>query len=140
MEPCTPSPGPAGAAPWQRAWLDSFPCDTAGSLPYPRVPVSALLETAARRFPGHTACTLYGKPTAYAALDEQARRFAAGLAAMGAGPGRFVGILLPNSPEYLVALQGAWLTGATVLQLSPLMVAEELKKWIERTDCHLLVT
>src|SRR5262245_46597367 len=47
MEPCTPSPGPAGAAPWQRAWLDSFPCDTAGTLPYPRVPVSALLETAA---------------------------------------------------------------------------------------------
>jgi long-chain acyl-CoA synthetase len=140
MEPCTPSPGPAGAAPWQRVWLDSFPCDTAGSLPYPRVPVSALLETAARRFPGHTACTLYGKPTAYAALDEQARRFAAGLAALGAGPGRFVGILLPNSPEYLVALQGAWLTGATVLQLSPLMVAEEIGHWLEATGCHIVVT
>ena len=140
MEPPIPSPGLPAAESWQRVWLDSFPCDTTCSLPYPRVPVSALLETAARRFPGHTACTLFGRPTTYAALDEQARRFAGALAALGAGPGRFVGMLLPNTPEYLVALQGAWLTGATVLQLSPLMVAEEIGHWLEATGCHLVVT
>jgi long-chain acyl-CoA synthetase len=125
---------------WQCAWLDAYPCDTTGSLPYPRVPVSALLETAARRFPERTACTLYGKALPYARLEEQARRFAGGLAALGAGPGKFIGILLPNIPEYLVALQGAWLTGATVLQLSPLMVAEEIAHWIEVTGCHVVVT
>jgi long-chain acyl-CoA synthetase len=140
MDLHTPLGAGAPAPSWQRAWLDAFPCDTSGLLPYPRVPVSALLETAARHFPERAACTLYGKATSYARLDEQARHFAGALAGMGAGPGRFVGILLPNIPEYLVALQGAWLTGATVLQLSPLMVAEEVAHWVETTGCRIVVT
>ncbi len=49
-------------------------------------------------------------------------------------------MLLPNMPEYIMALQATWLTGAAALQLSPLMVAEEIAKWLEATDCHILVT
>jgi long-chain acyl-CoA synthetase len=48
--------------------------------------------------------------------------------------------LLPNIPEYLVALQATWMTGATALQLSPLMVAEEAGHWLEATGCHIVVT
>ncbi|HEV3260006.1 MAG TPA: AMP-binding protein, partial [Gemmataceae bacterium] len=33
-----------------------------------------------------------------------------------------------------------WLTGATALQLSPLMVAEEITKWLQATDCHIIFT
>jgi long-chain acyl-CoA synthetase len=124
---------------WQRAWRDAFPCDTKTALPYPEAPVSALLETAARRFPDRVACTLYGRPTTYAQLDDQSRRLARALADLGAGPGRCVGMLLPNIPEYLVALQATWLTGATVLQLSPLMVAEEIDHWLAATGCHIVV-
>src|SRR5262249_19195287 len=96
--------------------------------------------TAARRFPERAGCTLYGRAVSYAQLAEQAHRLARSLADLGAGPGRRVGMLLPNIPEYIVALQAAWLTGATVLQLSPLMVAEEIDKWLAATDCHLVVT
>jgi long-chain acyl-CoA synthetase len=125
---------------WQRAWLDAYPCDVPSSLPYPSIPVSGLLEMAARRFPKRAACTLYGRATSLAQLADQSRRFARALADLGARPGRSVGMLLPNIPEYLIALQATWLTGATVLQLSPLMVAEEIRKWVEATDCHILVT
>src|SRR5262249_21850839 len=95
---------------------------------------------APRRFPDRPACTLYGNPTSYAQLRDQARRLARSLADMGARPGRHVGMLLPNIPEYLVALQACWLTGATALQLSPLMVAEEVAHWLEATGCHIVVT
>jgi long-chain acyl-CoA synthetase len=125
---------------WQRAWLDAYPSDVPSSLHYPQLPVSSLLESAAQRFPDRAACTLYGQRTRYAQLAEQARRFASSLSAFGARRGRRVGMLLPNIPEYLVALQATWLTGATALQLSPLMVGEELAKWIEMTDCHIVVT
>src|SRR5262249_39124677 len=118
----TMSAGTVLAAPnWQRAWLDAYPCDTPSSVPYPPARLSALLEHAARRFPERTACTLYGETLTYADLDDQARRLAKSLHALGARKGRFVGLLLPNIPEYLVALQATWLTGATALQLSPLM-------------------
>jgi long-chain acyl-CoA synthetase len=135
------SPANRSAVPlWQRVWLDAYPCDVPSSLAYPNIPVSALLEMAARRFPQRAACTLYDRSLTFAELAEQARRFASALEDRGARPGRRVGMFLPNIPEYLIALQGTWLTGATVLQLSPLMVAEELCKWIQRANCHIVVT
>lgn len=138
---------PAGRGPrrpavplWQRAWLDAYPVDVPSSLPYPSMPVSGLLESAAHRFPGRTACTVYGRSYSYRDMAEQAQRLACALADLGARPGRCIGMLMPNIPEYVLALQAAWLTGATVLQLSPLMVKEELAKWIKATGCHIVVT
>src|SRR5262249_3405048 len=128
------------ATSWQRAWLDAYPCDTAASIAYPHAPLSILLEQAARRFPERPACTLYGDAISYAQLNEQARRMAKALHQLGATRGRFVGMLLPNIPEYLVALQATWLTGATALQLSPLMVAEEIAHWLQATGCHIVIT
>jgi long-chain acyl-CoA synthetase len=125
---------------WQRVWLDAYPCDVPSSLPYPNIPVSELLETAARRFPDRAGCTLFGRRLSFAQLADRSRRLAASLVRLGAGIDRRVGILLPNIPEYLIALQAAWLSGSTVLQLSPLMVAEEIRKWIERTECKIVVT
>lgn len=131
---------PQKAETWQQSWVNEYPCDMPSCVPYPRVPLSELLERAARRTPDLAACTLYGRSTTFAQLADQARRLARALADKGAKPGRHVGVLLPNIPEYLVALQAIWLTGATALQLSPLMVAEEVGHWLEATGCHIVVT
>ncbi|MBI1915334.1 MAG: AMP-binding protein [Planctomycetes bacterium] len=132
--------GSPASIPWQQEWVDHYSCDLPTCVPYPRTPLTVLLERAALRFPDHPACTLYGRSISYAELDDRARRLATSLVRLGAGPGRHVGLLLPNMPEYLIALQATWLTGATVLQLSPLMVAEELHHWLEATGCHLAIT
>jgi long-chain acyl-CoA synthetase len=125
---------------WHRDWLDAYPGHVPSSLSYPSVPVSHLLESAARRFPDRPGCTLFGAVRTYAQLSEMAHRLATALTPLGAGPGAHVGMLLPNSPEYVVALQAAWLTGATVLQLSPLMVPEEIERWLRLTECRTVVT
>jgi long-chain acyl-CoA synthetase len=136
------APQPAGPAlpSWKQGWLGAYPCDMPSCVPYPRVPLYTLLERSAQRFPQLTACTLYNRRTSFADLNAQARRLATALAAQGARKGRYVGLLLPNTPEYLVAMQATWLTGATALQLSPLMVAEEVRHWLEATGCHIVVT
>jgi long-chain acyl-CoA synthetase len=126
--------------PWQQHWLDNFSCDQPSWVPYPRVNLATLLEESARRFPDGPCCTLYGQTTTFRSLDDQARRLAQSLIKLGARPGRHVGLLLPNIPEYLVALQATWMTGATALQLSPLMVAEEIDHWLEATGCHVVIT
>ena len=135
-----PAPAPQAGTPWHRTWEVAYPCESGLTLPYPRVSVATLLEHAARRFPGRAACTLYGHATSYARLEEEARRLARSLQNMGAGPGRHVAVLLPNMPEHAIALQAVWLTGATVLQLSPLMVAEEVSHWLEATGCTTILT
>lgn len=142
MDPSIVGPGPSRPAEplWHRVWLDAYPCDVPSSIPYPYVPISALLDVAARRFPERTGCTLYGRPVKFGTLARRAHRLAKALHDIGAGPGRRVAMLMPNIPEYILAMQATWLTGATVLQLSPLMVAEEVGKWLEATDCHILCT
>jgi long-chain acyl-CoA synthetase len=120
--------------------LDSYRCDAPSGVPYPQVPLHAFLRRAATLYPRQPACTLFGKSTTYAELDDQSRRLARSLIDLGAGPGRHVGLLLPNIPEYLASLQAVWLTGATALQLSPLMVAEEIGHWVEATDCRIVIT
>jgi long-chain acyl-CoA synthetase len=127
-------------ADWQDVWLKAFPCERPTLVPYPRAPLSALLDLAAQRYPDRAACSLYGKVTTFAHLNAQAHSLAKALTNMGAGKGRFVGLLLPNIPEYLIALQATWLTGATALQLSPLMVADEVGHWLQSTGCHIVVT
>lgn len=121
-------------------WLRLYPADVPASLTYPEGPLSDLLENAARSFPTRAGCSLFGRTQTFAELAARARSVARSLANLGAAPGRRVGILLPNIPEYLLALQGTWLTGATALPLSPLMVAEEIERWLEMSDCHILVT
>jgi long-chain acyl-CoA synthetase len=124
----------------QRAWLDAYPRDVPSSLEYPSIPVSGLLEATAQKYPDRPVCTLYNRALSYQQAAEQARRLARSLADLGARRGRSVGMLLPNIPEYLLALQATWLTGASALQLSPLMVAEEITKWLKTTGCHIVVT
>ncbi len=125
---------------WRQPWLDEYPCDMPSVVPYPPVPLHELLTRAARRHPGRAGCTLYDGATTFRELDEQAHRLASSLVKLGAEPGRPVGLLLPNIPEYLVALQAVWLTGATALQLSPLMVAEEAGHWLESAGCKIVIT
>lgn len=125
---------------WQQGWLDTYPCDMPTVVPYPRAPLSVLLARSAKLFPDRSACTLYSRSMSFAQLNDQAHRLARSLQGFGAKPGQVVGLLLPNIPEYLVALQAVWLTGATALQLSPLMVAEEAAHWLQATACRTVVT
>jgi long-chain acyl-CoA synthetase len=132
--------GPVRVDDWKQSWLRAYPCQTPSVVPYPQVPLYELLRRSAALYPNHPACTLYGKITTYRELNEASQRLAGALVKLGARPGRHIGLLLPNIPEYLMALQGVWLTGATALQLSPLMVAEEVGHWIEAADCHVVIT
>jgi long-chain acyl-CoA synthetase len=124
----------------ERDWLKAYPPGVPATLAYPETPASALAEAAARRFPDRAACTLFGRALTYRQLVTRAEALAVSLAGLGARPGRFVGLLLPNLPEYVLALQATWLTGATALQLSPLMVPEEIERWLAATACPTVVT
>lgn len=125
---------------WKQGWLEHCSCEMPSTVPYPRIPLSGLLDRAAAQFPDRAGCTLYGRSMSFKQLNDHAHRLAGALVERGAAKGRYVGLLLPNIPEYLIALQATWLTGATVLQLSPLMVAEEVGHWLKATGCHIVIT
>ena len=57
---------------------------------------------------------------------EQAQRFATYLASLGVGPGDTVGLLLYNSPEYLIAQFGAFLRRAVPVNINFRYLDDEL--------------
>lgn len=84
-----------------------------------------LLEAAAAR-PGHTAIEYQGQLLSYAELLQQVRQLAAQLVAGGLAAGDPVVILLPRSPEAIVAILATLWAGACYVPLDPLGPASRL--------------
>ncbi len=124
----------------ERPWLAHYPAGVPHHLEYPERPVYWLLEQAAAQLPQRTATRFFGAELTYAQLLEQAHRFAESLLQRGLQAGERVGVLLPNCPEYLVALNGIWMAGGVAVPLNPLMVAEEIAGLQQSTQCRFMVS
>jgi long-chain acyl-CoA synthetase len=122
-----------------KPWLAHYPACVPKKLEYPASPASHLLSQTAKRFPDRIACHYYDEQITYAELETRAQRFAAKLCELGVRPGDRVGLLLPNVPEYLIALNGIWKVGGIAVAISPLMVAAEISGLLATTDCRVLI-
>jgi long-chain acyl-CoA synthetase len=110
-----------------RPWLATYPSSVPTTLePYPEESVFALLERSARRFPKRPALAWFGKHLAYGELLEQVERFSGVLAARGVTKGDRVALILPNTPQYVVAFYAVVRLGAVVVGNNPLYSAREM--------------
>jgi long-chain acyl-CoA synthetase len=98
------------------------------------------LQRAAEDFPNRIACHACDRVLTYADIWRDSLKIAAILQADGIKPGDRVGLLLPNMPEYLSALNGIWLAGGVAVAISPLLVEEEVAKLLEATDCRTVIS
>ncbi|WP_300974640.1 AMP-binding protein [Sphingomonas sp. LHG3406-1] len=88
--------------------------------------VGDILIRSATRHPEAIALDFMGRTWTYRQLLSEVQSAAAGFQRLGVGPGTRVGLFLPNTPHYPVAYYGALLTGATVVNFSPLYSPEEV--------------
>lgn len=123
--------GELGGAPYLHptAWEASFP----------PLSIPAMLDATARVQPRAIAFDFYGARTSYAELAVEADRFAAGIQALGMGPGDRLGLFLPNCPQYPIAYYGALRAGLVVVNFSPLYSAEELTAQVEDSGVRTMV-
>jgi long-chain acyl-CoA synthetase len=128
---------PAGS---ERRWLAQYPACVPQTLKYPAIPAFGLLEHSAAEFPDRIACVHLDHATTYRQLRDAARRTAHRLVQLGVRPGDRVGILLPNVPEFLAAVNGTWMAGASAVSISPLCVSEEISALVAATDCRVVIT
>jgi len=123
-----------------RPWLRSYPPGVRWDAPIEFAPVQSILEASAQRFGDKPALEFMGRRIAYAELDQLANRAAAGLQKLGVKPGVHVGLYLPNTPHYVIALFGALKAGATVVNYSPLDALRTLEFKIADSETDVLVT
>lgn len=102
--------------------------------------VPGLLRSAAARWGRKTALMSMSEPaTSFAALNEQADRFARALIAQGMGHGERVGIWAPNMWEWAAATTGAQRVGGAVVPLNLLLRATEAADILRRARVRWLV-
>jgi long-chain acyl-CoA synthetase len=121
------------------AYTKSYDAGVPASLEYPAVPLHALLDQAAELYPASTATIFFNAKKSYASLLKDAKRFSAGLRALGVKPGDRVAIDLPNCPQFLVAFFGTLRIGAVVVPCNPLYTPPELRHQLADAGAETIV-
>jgi long-chain acyl-CoA synthetase len=109
--------------PWTRHYDEGVPA----TIDYPNVPLQTFLDETARRTPDAVGTIFFDAVLTWREISELADRFAAGLQSMGVTKGDRVALILPNSPQYLIAFYGALRAGAIVVPCNPLYTSAELR-------------
>lgn len=109
--------------PWHGPrWPHGVPYEVAG---YER-PLFALLDDAARDFPGATYTIFNGAIRTFSQVKNAAERVAAFLSSRGIQKGDRVAIFLPNLPHYPAVFFGILKAGGVAVTCNPLYTAPEL--------------
>lgn len=124
----------------QKPWISRYDPGVPQELNIPDMPLFAFLDEAARKYPDR-ACTLYeGQRISYAEMGALTDRLAAGLVQLGVQKGDRVGILLPNSPQFVLAYYAALKAGAAVAAINPAFKAREVEHQIQDSGVTILFT
>jgi fatty-acyl-CoA synthase len=107
--------------------------------PFARATAWSLLDAVAVRHPQREAIVFGDERLTFAAFRDRARAFAAGLAALGLGPGDALAIWLPNRPLWFVAQYAAASLGVVVVALNPRYRVHELSYILGQSNATALL-
>ncbi|MEW2546425.1 AMP-binding protein [Streptomyces sp. NPDC047002] len=93
---------------------------------HPAASVVHAFRASAARTPDHPAVAYFDGRLGYREADELSDSVAGHLAARGLARGDRVAIMLQNSPQFVLALLGAWKAGAVVVPLNPMYKSAEV--------------
>src|SRR5438128_3096674 len=115
--------------------------DRATRIVHPQVPtIGGCLALAAARWPDKEALVFPDSRSTYGELYAGARRSAAALLGLGVEPGERIGLLMPNSVDFVETIFGAALVGIPVLTINARFKTRELAHVLEDADVVAVVT
>jgi len=94
----------------------------------------------AREHPDHTAVVAGVSRSSYAQVDARSSSLAAAMAELGLGEGDRIAIILPNRPEWIVALLACARLGAVVVPVNPRLNYHELKYQLRHAEASAAFT
>lgn len=110
-----------------KPWFSSYPSGVPQGLHYDKY--GSLLDLLDESFDSHRERAAYwcmGKHFSYEAIDLASKRLASYLQSLGLSKGARVAIMLPNIPQYPIALYGVLRAGYIVVSINPLYTPREL--------------
>ncbi|MFN3888447.1 MAG: long-chain-fatty-acid--CoA ligase [Aquabacterium sp.] len=122
--------------PWLAAYPQGVPADIDPSQ-YPSL--VALMDEAFSKYANRTAYSFMGKDVSYAEADSLSAAFAAYLQSLGLVKGDRVAIMMPNVPQYPVAVAGILRAGFVVVNVNPLYTPRELEHQLKDSGAKAIV-
>ena len=123
-----------------RAWFKHYDSQVPVHLSYPHLPLYSLLDESAARQPANPCSNFFGKRLTYRQIKELSDLFAASIRSLDIRKGDRVILLLPNSPQFLIAYYGLLKAGAVVVPLNPLSTERELEFYLRDSGAETLIT
>ena len=102
--------------------------------------LATVLAEAARRYPDKVAVVDAGSRVTYRELWQQSRAYAAGLRALGVGPGDTVAIMLPNVLDFPRVYYAALAVGATIVPVHLLLTPDEIAYVLRDSGAGMLIS
>ncbi|MBM3776688.1 MAG: long-chain fatty acid--CoA ligase [Acidimicrobiia bacterium] len=125
----------------QPRWLDHYDPDVPPTLaPYPDRTLLDCLDEIVNKQPRHPLVLFKGATLTAEGLQQRSQAMAAALVEAGVEPGARVALLLPNTPQFLIAQFGIWKAGAIAVPLNPLYSERELQEALTATGATAVVT
>ncbi|MDL5037271.1 long-chain-fatty-acid--CoA ligase [Comamonas resistens] len=122
--------------PWLSAYPEGVPTDIDPSQ-YPSL--VALMEEAFTKHANKVAYSFMGKELTFAQVDAQSKVFAAYLQSLGLQRGDRVALMMPNVPQYPVAVAAVLRAGYVVVNVNPLYTARELEHQLKDSGAKAIV-
>jgi long-chain acyl-CoA synthetase len=121
-------------------WLAVYPPGIDWRVSFPEQPLYQFLEDSIVRFADRPCLDFMGKGYRYAEIGKLVHRAAKGFASLGVTKGTRVGLMLPNTPYYVIAYYAILEAGGTVVNINPLYAAPEVRHLVADAGVDTVVT
>lgn len=124
----------------ERIWLTSYPKGVPADIDVNQyTSLVDLLEASFRKYAKKPAYNFMGKDISFAQTDSLSQAFAAYLQGLGLAKGDRVAIMMPNVPQYPVAVAGILRAGYVVVNVNPLYTPRELEHQLKDSGAKAIV-
>jgi long-chain acyl-CoA synthetase len=124
----------------QRQWLKSYDREVSPRLTYENIPIHEYLRRSAEKFPRRKAIIFNNWSMTYAGLLRASEQVAANLREHGVRAGDRVAIMLPNTPQAIMAYYGVIQAGCIAVMTNPLYMEKELVHHFSDSGAKVLIT
>jgi len=123
-----------------KPWLSSYPPGVPAEVHTDGVgTLTELLEDAFRRHARREAACCMDRRFSFAQIDEMSLAFGAWLQSLGLDPGARVALMMPNLPQYMVAIAAVLRAGYVIVNVNPLYTARELEHQLRDAGATVIV-
>ena len=124
----------------ERIWLKSYPAGIPANIDVNQyTSLVDLMEASFKQYAKRPAYHFMGKDISFAQTDSLSQAFAAYLQGLGLEKGDRVAIMMPNVPQYPVAVAGILRAGYVVVNVNPLYTARELEHQLKDSGAKAIV-